>query len=841
MSGSGALVKSGNGTVTLSGPNSYSGGTTVSGGTLKGTTTSLQGNINNNATTEFDQSTGGTHAGTMSGNGALVKSGTGTVTLTGPNSYSGGTTVNGGKLQGTTSSLQGNINNNANVEFNQSTAGTYAGTMSGSGALVKNGTGTVTLTGPNSYTGGTTVSGGTLRGTTSSLQGDITNNATTEFDQNTDGTYAGAMSGSGSFVKNGTGTVTLTGPNTYSGGTTVSGGVLQGDATSLQGDITNNAHVTFDQAGDGNYAGVFSGSGGLTKSGAGVLTMNGHNSYTGMTGIDAGGLIVNGSLTSDVTIASGASLDGSGNILGNVTNYGTVGTGNSIGTRTFAGTYTQQAGSILEVEINDGGTTPGVNSDLIQADNVVLNGGTVSVLAEPGNYLGGSQYRFLSATTAIVGQFDAITIDPSAYALTLGYAYDAGLYWAYFTFDSEFDSFAQTANQLAIANYLDSISAGATCDLQVVLTGLNSLAGDPDAMRAAFDAMTDQAAPTMATVGLQNTTLVVQQLAGQLRSGSLGIAGTGTAFTEPAARASSGPVVLVSYNKGSAPVVSFVTDESSQRWNGWTLGYGLGGNAQSDGNAAGLTYGMGGTLLGLDRTLGDEGRLGFFGGYQGTGLQLTDLSQRGTINGGMLGSYIYQDDGFNYYSAITGLQFNGYETTRRIAFDGIDRTARGNFSGWQGYGYLERGVNLRGSRATLQPYTALQYIYLRQNSYTETGADTLNLANSGIDANSLRSLVGSRLQSTYTTRGGHLLYPELRALWLHEFLATDMVVNSFFAPIGGSSFATDGLNLGRDWAILGGGVRYELPSGWQLTANYDAQVNTQQVFHVGSGSLQYAW
>jgi uncharacterized protein with beta-barrel porin domain len=83
--------------------------------------------------------------------------------------------------------------------------------------------------------------------------------------------------------------------------------------------------------------------------------------------------------------------------------------------------------------------------------------------------------------------------------------------------------------------------------------------------------------------------------------------------------------------------------------------------------------------------------------------------------------------------------------------------------------------------------------------------------------------------------------PELRALWLHEFLQTDVAVNAFFAPIGGGSFIVKGLNLGRDWAIVGGGLRWELENGWSAYANYDAQVNTQQVFHVGSGGFGYAW
>jgi outer membrane autotransporter protein len=249
---------------------------------------------------------------------------------------------------------------------------------------------------------------------------------------------------------------------------------------------------------------------------------------------------------------------------------------------------------------------------------------------------------------------------------------------------------------------------------------------------------------------------------------------------------------------------------------------------------------MGGMLLGAEKYFDDAGRIGFYGGYQGTSLQLNGLTQNGRINGGMLGGYFYNDDGFNYYTAVTGLQFNGYDSTRSIQFDGINEQAQGNFSGWQGYAYAERGVSFRRANATLQPYAALQYIYLRQNGYTETGAGVLNLDVGGIDANSLRSLVGSRLQYDRGWRGGRLL-PEVRALWLHEFLDTDSVVNSFFAPIGGGSFAIQGLNLGRDWAILGGGVRYDLASGWQLYGNYDAQVNTRQVFHVGSGGLQYAW
>ena len=95
--------------------------------------------------------------------------------------------VSVGTLAGTTVSLQGDIHDNANVTFNQSTTGNYTGSLTGSGSLTKNGNGTVTLLGSNNYGGGTIVNGGTLAGTTVTLQGDILDNANVTFNQSTTG------------------------------------------------------------------------------------------------------------------------------------------------------------------------------------------------------------------------------------------------------------------------------------------------------------------------------------------------------------------------------------------------------------------------------------------------------------------------------------------------------------------------------------------------------------------------------------------------------------------------------------------------------------------------------
>ncbi|MBF9234138.1 autotransporter outer membrane beta-barrel domain-containing protein [Microvirga alba] len=98
--------------------------------------------------------------------------------------------------------------------------------LGGAGGLTKLGAGTLTLSGANAYSGGTTISGGTLVANTTSLKGPVLNNAALVFNQPVDGTFSGNISGSGSLTKDGAGALTLTGTNTYTGGTQVNGGTL---------------------------------------------------------------------------------------------------------------------------------------------------------------------------------------------------------------------------------------------------------------------------------------------------------------------------------------------------------------------------------------------------------------------------------------------------------------------------------------------------------------------------------------------------------------------------------------------------------------------------------------
>ncbi|MEO6477600.1 autotransporter-associated beta strand repeat-containing protein [Luteolibacter sp.] len=196
------------------------------------------------------------------------------------------------------------------------------------GSLNKLGTGTVTISTTNSYTGATSIQGGILQLGNGSANGDIStssgiaNDATLVYNR-TGGsfTYANVISGIGTVVKNGTGTQILTGTNTYSGGTTINAGILQmgngGAAGRLgTGAITDNASLVFnrsDTAAQGTDFGAIDGTGSVTQNGAGTLTLSSFNSYSGGTNLNSGTIVAgsNNALGTGLVTLNSGTLSGS--------------------------------------------------------------------------------------------------------------------------------------------------------------------------------------------------------------------------------------------------------------------------------------------------------------------------------------------------------------------------------------------------------------------------------------------------------------------------------------------------------------------------------------------------
>jgi fibronectin-binding autotransporter adhesin len=352
-----AIVKSGSGTWTLSGTNSYSQGTTINAGTLK------VGNANciPNGAGKGDLTVDGTldlNANSITINGlsgvGMVDNGTGAASYL--------LTVGGNNRGGT---FSGTIKN---------TSGTLG--------ISKIGTGTITLSGANSYSGDTTISQGTLKLGASGVLPDGSGKGNLIVDAILD------LGGNSETINglSGSGTVDNT-----SGGTPI---------FSVGG---NNVSSTFNGAFN-SVTGLVS----LIKIGSGTLTLGGSNAYTGNTTVSAGTLLVNGSINgSTLTVISLATLGGTGVINGPVTVLagGILAPGASIGTFTINNSLALSGNTIMEINK----TSAVLTSDRVTGVSTLTYGGTLTITATGSPLAENDTFDLFDATT-FAGSFANINL-----------------------------------------------------------------------------------------------------------------------------------------------------------------------------------------------------------------------------------------------------------------------------------------------------------------------------------------------------------------------------------------------------------------------------------------------
>jgi autotransporter-associated beta strand protein len=486
ISGSGGLTVSG-GTQTLTGSNTYTGTTTVTAGMLVlSGSASLAGTGAVAVNGSFDisaasnplsigslsgsgtvalgsgnltiKSASGDFAGVIGGSGRLILEG-GVQTLSGSNNYTGGTLISGGTLKigngFNKGSIIGDVTDNGILAFDRTDSATYGGTISGSGGIAQLGGGITILTGTNSYTGGTVISAGTLQigngSNTGSIVGDVSNSGTLAFNRSDAVSFAGTISGTGALNQIGTGPLTLTAASSYSGVTSIASGsmLVLGSGASIasspnviangvldltavtaprlaslggMGNVLLGAQSLGLTSGNDTFSGAISGSGGLSVTG-GKQILSGVNSYTGATSVTGGILTVNGSLkaSSNVNVSGLGTLAGTGTVPSVIVSGG--------------GTLSPGAGGAGSLKINGNLSMSGDSNFLVAqsstnsssvsvAGNAAL-GGVLSVANSDGTYFLGRKTAVLSASGGITGSFTAAPVKATGAEFKSTVSYDA--------------------------------------------------------------------------------------------------------------------------------------------------------------------------------------------------------------------------------------------------------------------------------------------------------------------------------------------------------------------------------------------------------------------------------
>ncbi|MDX8455575.1 autotransporter domain-containing protein [Mesorhizobium sp. VK9D] len=675
--------------------------------------------------------------------------------------------------------------------------------------LTKTGGGTLTLTGANTYTGGTTLSGGVLSvssdsslgaaagaltfdGGTLQVTGTGFTSTTRTIDWGTNGggfdivdasnafTLKQTLGAGGSLTKRGAGTLILTADNAYTGGTTISGGTLQlgdgGTSGSIVGNVVNNGTLAFNRGDTVTFGGGISGSGAVRQIGVGKTELAGDSSgFSGTTSVENGILAVNGKLGGTLDVRAGGRLQGIGTV-GGTTVSGTIAPGNSIGTLNVAGNAAFNAGSIYEVEVDAAG-----QADRIDATGTAtINGGTVTVLAGAGNYKPQTDYTILSAGGGVSGTFAGVTSNLAFLDPTLGY--DAGnVYLRLRRNDITFHGIGLTLNQIATGAGTESLGWN-----NPVYDAVANLSADQ--ARTAFDQLSGEIHASAKTALIEDSRFLRNAVNDRLRAAFEGVG------------AASAPVT--GYADGEPVLVPATTD----RFAVWSQGFGSWGHSDGDGNAARLNRSTGGVFIGADAPVFETWRFGAVAGYSRTTFNVRDRRSSGTSDNYHVGLYGGTQWGSLAFRTAAAYTWHDISTDRTVVFPGFSDSLKGDYNAGTAQVFGELGYGIRAGNFAFEPFANLAYVSLHADGFTERGGAAA-LTSAAANTEATFATLGLRASNSLTL-GGIDATAKGTLGWRHAFgdvtpLSTMAFAGGAAFPIAGVPIARDAavIEAGLDFAL----------------------------------------
>ncbi|MCX7096912.1 MAG: autotransporter domain-containing protein [Methylococcales bacterium] len=746
--------------------------------------------------------------------------------------------------------------------------GTVSGAISGTGSLSKVGLGVLTLSGVNTYSGGTDLNGGTLSVSDESNLGDmagaltfdggvlqITGTAFTStlrtinwgaagggFDIADPGnlfTVSQVLSGSGGVVKEGDGTLLLTGANTYTGGTTVNAGILQGNASSLQGDINNNAAVVFDQADGGIYSGVMGGTGALLKQNTGSLALTGANTYNGGTIVNQGILSVQGSLASGVTVNSGGTLRGTGSITGDTTIAGRLAPGNSPGTLTVNGSVAMAASSTLAIDIDGTGTGNGAGNYsrvLVQGAGHTFTaaGGLQPLLRSISGAANntftpviGQNFTIVNAAGGIQGTFNALA-QPLAglpSGARVDALYDTNTVRLAITpqFYNNLPNIALIGNASVVGAMLDTVRPDAFAAKNPLFQGLATLS-EPEVATALQQLDGEIHADLLAA------SFTAHRLAGQAVSGRLADVRLGRPSSTAAMMAqNTGGAVGLAANQAAQTLAA----EANK--NVWVRGLGGFMSTHSDKQASGFNERLYGVMLGADFAVAEPLQLGAAVGYVHNQVGASQSGAGATDSIQFLGYGLWHKNS-EFLNFSFGYGRDNYTSQRTVNLGGATGY-QADVDGNSGSLEIEAGTRRQLGQYIIEPSFGVRGDIISRNAITEDGLAGLAVKATTLTAAQTR--LGAKLSRAFGFGANNRITPEFRVYWLHD--EGDSIASRSSATLLGQQISASAADAGRDAAALGGGVTVDLGDNVALFADYNFEQRNARNGQNVLGGLRLSW
>ena len=583
--------------------------------------------------------------------------------------------------------------------------------------------------------------------------------------------------------------------------------------------VLEGAGGTLDIASAGNAVTLgqtITGEGGLTKLGAGGLRLTGTGTYAGPTQVKQGTLVVDGSLTSSVTIDRGAVLGGGGIIGGLDAKSGGLVTPTGAGVLMVKGDALFGQGSYYQVDVGAGDRA----DRIAVTGKATLDGGTVLIGAQGGNgllskeqllALYGKEYTILTAEGGVSGRFEGALPDYAFLGASFGYD-PAQVTMTIGRNGRSFASVGQTANQRAAAAGLESLGRGnALFDDFLVANAGADLGGH-------LASLSGEVNVTAQTALIEGDSQLGAMATDRLRSAFETTAAAGLPTTGSGA-ASAMPMQFASLGNSTAPAgsPSPVAPPAADGLSVWGQGFGSWGRTGSTGNAAGMTRNSGGFLFGADApiSLGEtDVRLGALAGYSRTSFSTRGLGS-GDADNYHLGLYAGTMVGQLALRAGAFYTWHDISTSRLAAGQGINADYRAGTA--QVFG--EAGYNLRFGTVGFEPFANLAFLDLRADSFHERGGNAA-LAASSSNTDVTFSTLGLRASTDFEL-------PSLTARvsatlgWRHAF--GDTTPHGTFAFDGGTPFGVEGVPIAENALVARAGLDLALSQSATLSVAYGGQ------------------